>query len=933
MKRKFWAVLLSILMIATFMPSAAFAETAPADVYVSSSGSDSGDGTQASPYATLAKAVEEAEDGATVYVMSDLTMTECARYYNKNLTITSFGDTRTVTRQEGFKSQNDTARSWYNPAMIEVNGSLRLENIIFDDAGRRNEDAKVFAQATTDKTGGNENKVQDAIIASYDGTGRIVLGKGAVLQNFGGMSAVRITGTGGALIMESGSKIVDTTVKNRVKGDSGSVGPAGAVWVQGASVEMKSGSEISNVIGRAVYVDGGKAEIGGTISGITANGKVMWQGDSGTAIHLRNSASGKLTSTALIENISGGGSAVYTNGCDLTAENGSIIKALTNTMGIAVSGECEVYFDGEITGMTGTSNALNLQNAAFHVTIAENANIHDNHVGYGTIYIQAQNGVLDIYGKINNNIASDRGGAIAMGNNFKYPTVVTMYDGAEICNNYSAQTGGGVMVSVGTFTMKGGTISNNLSKMMGGGLYVRRGGNFIMEGGTISGNTTAEYGGGIAYEAGEYNGGVPCVTLKGGTITDNTISATIEKDSSTDKMAASGGVSNDISVLNKDNVYSHINRYLNITDGVTIGNKAVYFQTDNKTVTPADGSLNIKLGNAGAKSNDALKDESNVKGWSDPLATFWMQRGGADTLTAGGLNDKIKEGLPVYAMALPVGEDGNPATDAQVSVYAAEVTKDGIIFTIPEGNDNGYAVALVQPTEDYGKVTVTTTKAELVEDKEKTAYEIPYTATYSMSPNLKEILSIASQSDTFNFTIVLDNCLTAKDDYTLTSPIFEAESVTASADGHKVTAVCKLKAGWKDNIENATEAMALSGTGILEAADFAAGGTVGTTASVQATVVSGDEAIVVCVPGNVCTTSMAAAEPEPVDPTEPSEPVDPSNPTDPSTPADTQDQVNTAEDAPTTGDETSMGLLVGLFMLTVISLAGIIFLRRSSIKK
>ncbi|MGN0700505.1 MAG: LPXTG cell wall anchor domain-containing protein, partial [Oscillospiraceae bacterium] len=181
--------------------------------------------------------------------------------------------------------------------------------------------------------------------------------------------------------------------------------------------------------------------------------------------------------------------------------------------------------------------------------------------------------------------------------------------------------------------------------------------------------------------------------------------------------------------------------------------------------------------------------------------------------------------------------------------------------------------------------------------------------------------------------IVLDNCLTAKDDYTLTSPIFEAESVTASADGHKVTAVCKLKAGWKDNIENATEAMALSGTGILEAADFAAGGTVGTTASVQATVVSGDEAIVVCVPGNVCTTSMAAAEPEPVDPTEPSEPVDPSNPTDPSTPADTQDQVNTAEDAPTTGDETSMGLLVGLFMLTVISLAGIIFLRRSSIKK
>lgn len=64
---------------------------------------------------------------------------------------------------------------------------------------------------------------------------------------------------------------------------------------------------------------------------------------------------------------------------------------------------------------------------------------------------------------------------------------------------------------------------------MGGGVYVRRGGSFIMEGGTIVENTTAEYGGGIAYEAGDYNNGIPCVTLNGGTITDNTMSATIEK--------------------------------------------------------------------------------------------------------------------------------------------------------------------------------------------------------------------------------------------------------------------------------------------------------------------------------------------------------------------------------------------------------------------
>ncbi len=44
-------------------------------VYVSSSGSDGNGGTQTAPYATLAKAVTEAEDGSTIYVMSDLTMT------------------------------------------------------------------------------------------------------------------------------------------------------------------------------------------------------------------------------------------------------------------------------------------------------------------------------------------------------------------------------------------------------------------------------------------------------------------------------------------------------------------------------------------------------------------------------------------------------------------------------------------------------------------------------------------------------------------------------------------------------------------------------------------------------------------------------------------------------------------------------------------
>lgn len=120
MKRRISSTLMALVLCLTLLPAAAYADGGTA-VYVSSSGSDGNGGTQTAPYATLAKAVEAAEDGATIYVMSDLTMTDCARFYSKSLTITSGeGGPYTVTRDNSFTTQSDHARSWYNPAMIEV---------------------------------------------------------------------------------------------------------------------------------------------------------------------------------------------------------------------------------------------------------------------------------------------------------------------------------------------------------------------------------------------------------------------------------------------------------------------------------------------------------------------------------------------------------------------------------------------------------------------------------------------------------------------------------------------------------------------------------------------------------------------------------------------------------------------------------------------
>lgn len=190
-------------------------------VYVSEvAGSGTADGTKGNPYTSLAEAVGTAKDGDTIVLLSNITVTELARIVDKNLTITSEeGQSYIITRGDDFKTDSDNARSWYNPAMIEVtvpNGpsaSVTLKNIVLDDAGKHM--GTVFAQAS-DAAGHDDNTkcVQDAMVAAYgtdSATAEIIVGSGAVLKNFGGMSAVRVTG-GAKLTMEEGSSILDDAI-------------------------------------------------------------------------------------------------------------------------------------------------------------------------------------------------------------------------------------------------------------------------------------------------------------------------------------------------------------------------------------------------------------------------------------------------------------------------------------------------------------------------------------------------------------------------------------------------------------------------------------------------------------------------------------------------------------------------------------------------
>lgn len=746
------------------------AQNDAAEIYVSSTGNDEQNtGTKDLPFATLAKAVDAAADGTTIYVMSDLTMDQCARFYDKSLKITSGeGGPYTITRSADFKQQSDTARSWYNPAMIEVQSSsassvgLTLSDIVLDDAGMH--EGTVFAQAVSgDGNEGNTVYVQDAIIASNATVPcTVTLGKDAVLRNFGGMSAVRATDQA-KIVMESGSVIEDTlTGHTRTKGSgAGSVGPAGAIWLQGGTLVMEEGSKIRNMDGRGVYADGGKVEIGGAISSIAANKSAMWQANSGIVIHLRNNAEGTLTSTALIEKISSGSMIYCAGGAkSFKMENGSKITDCPKLNGNVIFAQnCTVVMDGEISNVYATGNHILQTDGGTAVTIGENGRILNNHAYYGAVYINGTDEHLDIYGKINGNICANRGGGVVLSNNGGNHNA-TMYEGAEICNNKAEQTGGGAMISKGVFTMNGGTISGNISgtnsakgaaDRIGGGVFVRRGGQFIMNGGAIENNATTAFGGGVCFDASDYGGTVPKIELNAGTIRNNLMQVTVG-----DEYQITGGISNDLAVTGKD--YGKCDRYLYISREAAVGDKAVYFQTGSKTVTPDDSSLDIRLGNTSAANVTALTDASKSMGWNDPLTTLWVQRDGAAELTIGGLtvND-----LPVYVLSLPVDETGKVLDASEVQVYEAQKTDTGddIDITLPDVSGNGHAVAIVQPSQNHGTLVIN--GPETIErNKTGADYPVTYTVTYDMSESMESIIEQSGGEAEYVLTIDQDVRLT-----------------------------------------------------------------------------------------------------------------------------------------------------------------------------
>lgn len=378
-------------------------------VYVSANGNDeTGDGSQESPVASLAKAVSVVKDGGTVYVMNNLDASRLALVSEKDITID--GNGHTVTRADGFTATNDMGRGGYQPAMIEVaNGSkLTLVDITLDDAFRT--EGTEF-EIAGDSTEDNSKKVHDGIIASYgDGHATIVLGEGTTLKNFGGLSAVYITGLdgeGATLVMKSGSKICDDSPGSRKGGYA-------AIYNHGGTVTAETGSSIEGIDGRAVYADnGGVTTFSGAIKNITSNevmkaavkvgnggqgfGGVAYYGDGHTEFTL--SEGGSITD---IKSHDGQAADVMLHliSCTFKMDAGSEVYGI-QTIGLADMNGAMVDIAGSIHDCSTGTVPFRMRGTQGSFYVREGGKIVNNQTGdVGLVYLNGGKPTIEVAGTI-----------------------------------------------------------------------------------------------------------------------------------------------------------------------------------------------------------------------------------------------------------------------------------------------------------------------------------------------------------------------------------------------------------------------------------------------------------------------------------------------------------------------------------------------------
>jgi len=284
----------------------------------------------------------------------------------------------------------------------------------------------------------------------------------------------------------------------------------------------------AKVIGNTVTDEGGGVyvEKGGTftmrdsasVSGNTAN-KTRWGRYSNAEYSVVAGGGVYNDGTFSMQNnssVSGNiGCGVYNGGIFTMQDTASVVGNNSRNGG-------GVYNYGTFTmegNVSVSGNTTNYGGGGVHVghgsfIMRENASIFGNTAGNGGGVCVEEGGTFTMQGgSISDNTASGGGAVYVQEGTF-------IMQGGMLSKNTANNIGGAVYAYGGTITMQGGLISENTANGHGGGVYADggTGGAFNMQGGTISNNIAKSYGGGAyigSHSHNQYHYGNRTFTMQG----------------------------------------------------------------------------------------------------------------------------------------------------------------------------------------------------------------------------------------------------------------------------------------------------------------------------------------------------------------------------------------------------------------------------------
>ena len=419
-------------------------EVTKPNLYVSNNGNDeTGIGSKASPYKTIKKAYEEAQEESTIYIMDDIIQNETLNFNeNKNITLTSYGTTNSIIR----------GNNLIESIIYQTAGSLTLNSIVIDGNNIQANSALITLNDETTTLNVNDNSIlknnnntnNDNIKINWGGAincyqGHLIINGGTISNN--------ITARGAVIVFDNITINSGTISNNTSRLWGGGISCSGNCTMNGGTIDN---NQVGTYSGGGINIDGTFTLNGGTISNnhVTQNGGGIRIG-TGTAT---------INGGTIISNQSdkaGGGIFVDYEG-SVIIKNGNISNNLAKEKGAGIS--------------------------AIGVVTLENAKIINNHTEDegGGIYAKGQKCVITIKGgTISNNKATQGGGVSIV-----HGATVTMTGGGISENEATTNVGGISLWNGSKFILDGGTIRNNKSQTIGG---IRLNNEFISD--TVAANT------------------------------------------------------------------------------------------------------------------------------------------------------------------------------------------------------------------------------------------------------------------------------------------------------------------------------------------------------------------------------------------------------------------------------------------------------------